>query len=251
MIQQSPKNTLINVIIDQSGSMSGVRQATIDGFNQYIAEQREIAGDGYLTLTLFSTSFDHRFVGVPLSEVPLLGTPENRYTPSGGTALCDAVGITIKNAEAWCRNTAFTGQVLNVILTDGEENSSSQWHIKMPPVEGDSGDVAQLIGHKQEQDGWQFIFLGSGGSAWLERNFGHVVRQDGFFAYGHTVADTARTYSGLSQATTTSRLVGASFNAEALVDNANRASAGTVATSGYLSVDAEQDDEGDEESETK
>lgn len=208
----TPTSTLVNFVLDQSGSMNSVLAPTVEGFNTFVAEQKAVEGDVRVSLTLFSTEFDARYVAVDLSDLPPLGSPQNPYRPSGMTALLDAVGMTIKGTEAWIAKHGFDGKVVCVILTDGAENSSSQWHLKLPPVDGDQADVAQLIAHKQNVDGWEFVFLGSGGSDWLEENFGHVVAADRIHASAHNAEGTQATYARLSRGLTASRTAGAAFN---------------------------------------
>jgi hypothetical protein len=192
------KPTLIAFVLDQSGSMASVHEATIAAFNTFLAEQRKEAGRAVLSLTLFDTSTDARFVAKDLADVPALGDPSNAYRPSGGTALLDAMGVTIKGAEGWLAKQPEEWQVIVVALTDGEENSSREWHMNQPPKEGDDKDLGGLIRWKQDE-GWQFIFLGSGGSAWLERTFGHVVDQAHFSSFAHNAGATMDSYAGVTR----------------------------------------------------
>src|SRR5688572_14416723 len=99
---QTPTDVLICFVLDQSSSMNDVLQPTIDGFNQFLHGQQEVEeGNAYLSLTVFSSGFEARFVGTDVQDVPDLGTEENPYRPSGMTALLDAVGASIKGAEKW------------------------------------------------------------------------------------------------------------------------------------------------------
>lgn len=202
--------TLINFTLDSSGSMAGVAQSTILGFNSFLEEQRALA-DGFLTLTVFHTQQAVYYAGKPLSKVPPLGSSASPYSPNGGTALFDAVGDGIKAAEQWIATTKFTGQVLNVILTDGQENSSDRWHVNIPTVQNDDLDVAGLIKWKSDVDGWKFLFLGSGGSEWLENTFRHTGIDPAFFV-GYHAQDTGSTYKGMSNSVAASRATGADFN---------------------------------------
>lgn len=138
-------------------------------------------------------------------------TGPNAYKPDGGTPLLDAVAVTIKGTEAWlAKHPEFTGKVITVVLTDGEENTSTEWHLNHPMVEGDDRDLGGLIQWKQDE-GWEFIFLGAGGSAWLERAFGHVVADASFFAYTNDAATSHAMYAGVSNAVTRTRTFGGSF----------------------------------------
>lgn len=206
-------NVFVNFVLDKSGSMGSVRQATIEGFNAFVAEQRNQPGEAKLSLTLFDTAFDIRHVGLDLREVPDLGTTASPYIPGGGTSLLDAVGTTIKGTEQWLlNNPTFDGKVVCVILTDGQENGSREWHIFQPLVPGDDHDLGGLIQYKQAE-GWEFIFLGSGGANWLERTFGHVVDHQNFHAYAHDAVSSVNTYAGVSRSLTSTRTKGGSFAA--------------------------------------
>lgn len=202
-------DVFINFVLDQSGSMLGIRQGTLDGFNQFIQEQVEVPGEAFLSLTLFSTSFDTRYTAARLSDTEPLGTGDNPYRPDGGTALLDAIGQTVKSTEEWlAAHPEFDGQVVCVVLTDGHENASKLWHLNHPTVDGDTADVGGLIRWKQEVDGWQFVFLGSGGSQWLERTFGHVVAKGQFAGYENTGASNMAAYASMSDGLTRSRSKG-------------------------------------------
>lgn len=216
----SNPDVLINFVLDRSGSMIGVKQSTIDGFNSFIADQREEEGEARLSLTFFSSQMESRYVATPLSEVAPLGSSENPYTPGGATALLDAVGATIKGTEAWLnKNPEFDGRVVCVILTDGQENSSRAWHIKQPAVAGDEKDLGGLISWKQNE-GWEFMFLGAGGSDWLEKSFGSIVDKSRIFSYEHSGIGHTTTYNAMSTSLRSARSTGSEFLMPAKVDSA-------------------------------
>ena len=70
------------------------------------------------------------------------------------TALLDAVGKTIRRIDliGHTRNKAMGNKVLFVIITDGKENYSEEYTY---------ADVKKLIKDRQENAGWEFIFLGA------------------------------------------------------------------------------------------
>jgi len=186
--------------------MNSVRQATIDGFNSFIEEQKAVEGEARLSLTLFSTAVDARYIAVPLENIPPLGSETNDYVPNGNTALLDAVGKSIMATELWLdQNNDFSGKVVCVILTDGMDNASHVW------TKG--SDLNDIIASKQN-DGWEFMFLGSGGSEWLERTFGGVVDSKRFMGYAHAGGQTLSAYSSVSTGLTATRSTGATFLAD-------------------------------------
>lgn len=212
---------LVNVVLDKSGSMLGLQRATIEGFNSFLHEQQQQDGDCRLSLTQFDTNFQVDYVGRDIREVPMLDTMS--YRPAGGTALLDAVGTAIKGAEQWITNNRGPApvywdpakghprnggwKVLVVVFTDGEENSSKEWHIHNPMKADDRYDLGGLIQWKQNED-WEFMFLGTGGSAWLERTFGQYVAADHFAGYRATEGAHRHTYGALSASLTSTRNTG-------------------------------------------
>jgi Mg-chelatase subunit ChlD len=142
----------ISVILDRSGSMSAMRDATIEGFNGYLAEQAKLAGARF-SLTQFDTEgIDHLYVDVPVAKVKPL--TEQTYVPRGGTPLYDAVGRGIRALEA----TQPKGKVIVVIITDGYNNASHEFTRE---------DVFELINQKQVKAGWEFVFMGAGVDAYV------------------------------------------------------------------------------------
>jgi hypothetical protein len=228
---------LINVILDKSGSMHHLQRSTIDGFNSFLWDQQRQPGECRLSLTQFDTSFQIDHIAQDINIVPPLST--YTYMPSGGTALLDAVGTTIKNAEQWIAKNGTTvirtmgaGQgmfrsapvdwkVLTVVFTDGEENSSHQWHINQPTVSGDDRDIGGLIQWKQNE-GWEFQFMGTGGSAWLEKTFKHVIPPDRFYSYAATNEAHTHSHNLLSSATSTYRGTGTYAGVSDTTDNVNQ-----------------------------
>ena len=95
--KQPARSILISFVLDKSGSMESMREAAIQGFNEFKASQAEEDGNALLTLTMFDTRFDHLCRAVPLREVPDLDRPPT--APTGCTALYDALAHTIREAD--------------------------------------------------------------------------------------------------------------------------------------------------------
>ena len=193
---------LINFVLDQSGSMGIVRDATIEGFNAFLHEQQGVEGNAWMSLTLFSTTFDVRYTAWGIKDMPDMDkVGANSYAPNGGTALFDAVGTTIEGTERWLDNNKdwFHGK----ILTDGQENSSTRYT---------QDQINELIKRKQDE-GWEFVFLGAGGSAWLEQTFVTVDRAR-FYSYDNNAGATMDSYTSLSASVGATRTTGAEFNSE-------------------------------------
>ena len=137
-------------ILDRSGSMSGVVQATIEGYNGFIQEQKDL-GPGQVTLVLFDNKYELVYENVALADVPELTT--DVYFTRGGTALLDAVGLTISNVrERHLKDQP--EQTLFMIITDGYENSSKEYT--------EEGLVKRMVKECLDDQGWKFFFLGAG-----------------------------------------------------------------------------------------
>lgn len=139
-------STIVNFILDKSGSMSSVREATISGFNEYIGTLKKDAKADYeFTLTLFDTKITRPFIGENIKAVDELTATE--YNPDGNTALYDAVCSTIRGVKEK------KGQkVITIIMTDGQENASKEYTEK---------DMKALITEREAQGNWKFVYLGA------------------------------------------------------------------------------------------
>ena len=73
--------TDITVILDRSGSMSAIQDATIKGLNDFIADQRSVPGDGCWSLMQFDDQYETVYLQRLQSDVPLL-TPAT-FQPRG------------------------------------------------------------------------------------------------------------------------------------------------------------------------
>jgi uncharacterized protein YegL len=147
--------TLITMIIDESGSMSGARDTTISGFNEFVNGQKNAeatAGAGFLTLIKFdSPAVKTVYVNRPLKEVPTLD--HAGYTPNGMTNLFDAIGHAINsvNAELAKLKKKDRPGVIITIMTDGHENASRHFN---------SQQIRDMVKAAEDAD-WTFTFLGA------------------------------------------------------------------------------------------
>jgi uncharacterized protein YegL len=144
----NPSKTRIMVILDESSSMSGQRQEVITGYNDFLRKQRVIEGDeATLSLLKFNTICTWISVEIPVKQVTDLTGAE--YTPNGGTALFDAMGMGIMRAEEGINNE--TERVLCLIITDGEENSSRTYG---------RGQIQDMVKERESRDNWTFAYIG-------------------------------------------------------------------------------------------
>ncbi len=140
-------------ILDESGSMSGLTDDTIGGFNSLIAKQKTEEGEALVSTVFFSNESKVIHDRVRLEDVPQLTGRD--YVPSGCTALLDAVGDAVRhisNIHKYSREEDVPEHTLFVITTDGMENASRRYSHK---------EVKKLIERVQEEKGWEFVFLGA------------------------------------------------------------------------------------------
>ncbi|MDO4204209.1 MAG: VWA domain-containing protein [Selenomonadaceae bacterium] len=145
--------TEIIFILDKSGSMSGLEEDTIGGFNSMLKKQQKNEGEVLVSTVLFDDESKVLHDRVSLKDVKPL--TEDDYVPGGCTALLDAVGGAIKhisNVHKYARPEDRPEKTLVIITTDGMENSSERY---------DYRKVKKMIDKKQEKHNWEFIFLGA------------------------------------------------------------------------------------------
>ena len=160
--QNNEEPVHISVVLDRSGSMSGIASDIVGGFNQFLAEQRTQPGVARVTLAQFDSQdpFDVLIDGVDLREVT--GLDRSAYRPRAMTPLYDAVGRMIAKIDAdiaaRAENRAPSEDQVVVIITDGLENHSR---------EQTRATIFDMI-HRRRQDGWVFVFLGANQDVYAE-----------------------------------------------------------------------------------
>ena len=130
--------------------MSGLESDTIGGFNSMIEKQRNLGIKANVTTVLFDTNFNVIHDRTDLKKVEKLTSKQ--YVAGGNTALLDAVGDTISRIQTVDGIDDADNRVLFVIITDGMENSSREYS---------KAQIKKMITQKQNEKGWEFIFLGA------------------------------------------------------------------------------------------
>lgn len=146
------KNTEIVFVIDNSGSMAHLAGDTIGGFNGFIESQKALDGKATLTTVLFNSTWKILHDGVDIKEVKPLTKAD--YTVGGMTAMLDAIGEVINKVQDRHDELGVEKpeEVLFVITTDGEENSSRTFK---------KSQIEKMIKHQTNGHGWKFMFLGA------------------------------------------------------------------------------------------
>jgi len=140
-------------ILDRSGSMAGLEEDTIGGFNAMIERQRTAPGEALVSTVLFDTGSDVIHDRVDVRHVAPM--THRQYAVGGCTALLDAVGKAIHhigNVHKYARKEDVPEHTMFIITTDGMENASREYTAE---------HVKRMIERQKSRYGWEFIFLGA------------------------------------------------------------------------------------------
>lgn len=142
------------VILDRSGSMTPLREAAVQGYNETLdvirnAQQKYGMEQQHLvTLTLFDRIITNVFDCDTVKNIPDLLLSE--YQPNGSTAMLDAIGISLTNLKNKLDSLENATAVV-IIISDGMENASYRYNVKT---------VNTLIDFLKNQ-GVMFVFIGT------------------------------------------------------------------------------------------
>ncbi len=151
------KTNIFNLIIlDESGSMHGIRRQTISGCNETIQtiqnaqKEHEETQNHFVSIYLFDDG-NMRYIrkDVPAAEVAEI-TAED-YCPNACTPLYDAIGITFNDLLKKVATQEGLSTCSITIITDGMENSSREYTHR---------DVVRLIDQVKEM-GWNVNIIGA------------------------------------------------------------------------------------------
>ena len=177
-------------ILDRSGSMAGLEEDTIGGFNSMIEKQKSQPGDCFVTTVLFDHEILTLHDRLPLSGIAPL--TEDDYTVRGCTALIDAIGSTINkvdNIHRYQRPEDVPSNVMYVITTDGLENASKEY----------SSDKVKKMIEEHKKLGWEFLFIGANIDAVeTAKHFG--IAEDRAVNYHADKKGTAVVFNAVSKA---------------------------------------------------
>jgi len=183
--------TEIVFILDRSGSMAGLEDDTIGGFNAMIQKQKSEEGEAYVSTVLFDNHTEVIHDRVDIQQIQPM-TREDYYV-RGCTALLDAVGKSIRhigNVHKYAREEDRPEKTIFVITTDGMENASRKYTYER---------VRKMIEYEQDKYGWEFLFLGANIDAAKEAaRFG--ITEDRTANYHADHQGTAVIYEAMSEA---------------------------------------------------
>lgn len=145
--------TEVVFILDRSGSMRGLEQDTIGGFNSLIERQQKEEGEAYISAVLFDDRTEVLYDRVSVNRVEPMN--DRQYFARGCTALLDAIGGAIHHiatVHRYAREEDRPEKTIFIITTDGMENSSRHYSYE---------DVKRMVELEKEEYGWEFLFLGA------------------------------------------------------------------------------------------
>ena len=145
--------TEIVFILDRSGSMAGLEDDTIGGFNAMIEKQKKQDGLCWVSTVLFANESKVIHDRVRLEEVRPM--TEEDYRVGGCPALIDAIGDAIRhvsNIHRYARPEDVPAHTVFVITTDGMENASRRYSAQ---------EMRRKIEQQKEAHGWEFLFIGA------------------------------------------------------------------------------------------
>lgn len=150
--QTNAKRVFNLIIVDESGSMEIIRRQAFAGMNETLQTVRQMQEkypnqEQRVTLVTFDTSHTTwHYDNTPAKRTKNLAWKE--YCPGGGTPLYDAMGKAISKMNA---QVGENDNVLVTVITDGEENSSQEWTLKM---------IRTMI-EKLKKQHWTFTLIGT------------------------------------------------------------------------------------------
>ena len=139
--------TQLVIILDKSGSMHGLEEDVIGGYNTLIEQQKKKSGRTKVTTILFDTTYNVVHDYKSIKTIPQMERKD--YRPSGCTALLDTIGYAINNVKKQhAKMDKVPEHVIFSIMTDGLENSSRKYTYPL---------IKEMI-EEQKKLGWDFIF---------------------------------------------------------------------------------------------
>lgn len=140
-------------ILDRSGSMRGLEEDTIGGFNSMIDEQKQLDGEVIVSTVLFNQTSTVIHDRVNIHDIKEMNHQD--YRVSGSTALLDAVGRSIRFIKRKYGDTLRENRpskVIFMITTDGMENASREFSYER---------LKRDIDRVKEEYDWEFLFIGA------------------------------------------------------------------------------------------
>lgn len=181
------QETHVLLILDESGSMTSVREPTVQAFNEVIQSLKLRPADerNTLTLTTFHSELTYHYTMLDVAEVAEITM--DQYKPRSMTALYDAVGTTINRVREAVKNDGPNVAYLVYILSDGGENDSKQYK---------QHQIASLLTELKSTGRWTINYIGT------DHDLADVQSKIQAQTVSFKKADMANLGRGMSMATT-------------------------------------------------
>lgn len=189
------EKTQIICVLDRSGSMSGIIDDAIGGFNTFLKEQQQEDTPATMTVALFDDNYELIYDNVDIKEV----TPMTSkiWSPRGMTALNDAIGKTISTVRAEhakMKKKERPDKVLVCIVTDGFENCSKEY----------TNESIKELTKKCEKKNWSFVYLAADQDA-FEEGTSRGFSGGNTLNYTNTSSGNAQMFNAMSNMTSSIR----------------------------------------------
>ena len=148
----------VSFLIDRSGSMQGLVEDVVGGFNAFLSTQKSETGDCTMTLVQFDSQnpFEVIHDATPIGKVPDL--TRDSYQPRGMTPLLDALGDLVTSVDGRLTGLGTAEDQIVVVFSDGMENASRRWT---------RSTLFEAI-EARKAAGWTFVYLGANQDSYEE-----------------------------------------------------------------------------------
>lgn len=203
--------TDITVILDGSGSMGSILDATIEGFNAFLAAQQKEPGDVRLTVIKFDSTWlpdggrrqpvlEYLARAVDIKQFG--GLTRSNYIPRGGTPLYYAQSVVIDQIGdrlAATPEAERPGKVMIATLTDGGDTDE-----RSLPAAHSRAAVRAKTEHQRTKYAWDFTYLGANQDAEATAESMGILRGKAM-NYGANDVQTRSAFASVSNYTRTIR----------------------------------------------
>lgn len=142
------------IILDESGSMSSIKSATIQGFNEVVqtikgVQEQFPQQEHTITFVTFNgLGVKTHLFNQAVSKLDELN--EDSFRPEASTPLYDAIGDAVNGLRPEVDKES-KKNVLVTILTDGYENASKEY----------TGKAVKSLIEEMKQHNWTFTYMGA------------------------------------------------------------------------------------------
>jgi len=142
------------IILDESGSMSSIKNNIIQGFNELVQTihgiEKQFPDQEHFISFISFNGLGQKLLHFADPASRLQQINDKSYQPDASTPLYDAMGFGISKLKQLLEDK--TGyNVLVTVLTDGEENASREY----------SGSSIKQLVEEMKQNNWTFTYIGT------------------------------------------------------------------------------------------